>query len=77
MRTFDLRTGAPAGELQAASDTVNGVSFHPGLQLLATASGHRTYPLAPPTDSDSDDPSSGSEQPGGQQQHCVLQVWSQ
>jgi hypothetical protein len=60
---FDLRDGSEAGTFQAAPDTVNGCGFHPvmGLPLLATASGHRRYPLAP---ADSDGGSSSEEDEG-------------
>lgn len=44
---FDLRDGQQVSCFKAASDTVNGVSFSPCLPLLATASGHRRYPLLP------------------------------
>jgi hypothetical protein len=44
-QVFDLSDGQLVAELQAADDTVNGVSFSPCLPLLATASGHRRYPL--------------------------------
>jgi hypothetical protein len=56
---FDLTEGSEVGCFLAASDTVNGCSFHPvmGLPLLATASGHRRYPLAP---EDSDDGAASS-----------------
>ncbi|KAK9831400.1 hypothetical protein WJX81_001243 [Elliptochloris bilobata] len=53
MRVFDLATGEPKASFPAAGDTLNGAHFHPSLPLLATASGHRRYPLAP-SDSDSD-----------------------
>ena len=42
VRVFDLTTGEPAASFQAASDTVNGLMFHPCLPLLATASGTGT-----------------------------------
>ncbi|GBF88681.1 hypothetical protein Rsub_01580 [Raphidocelis subcapitata] len=60
VRVFDLRDGSEVGSFLAAPDTVSGCAFHPvmGLPLLATASGHRRYPLEPP-DSDSDDDSDG------------------
>lgn len=35
----DLTTGQRVGSFQAASDTLNGFMFHPGLPLAATASG--------------------------------------
>lgn len=49
VRVFDLRDGQEISSFLAASDTVSGCQFHPvlGLPLLATASGHRRYPLAP------------------------------
>ncbi|KAI3429583.1 hypothetical protein D9Q98_005669 [Chlorella vulgaris] len=53
VRVFDLCDGSPAGQFAAAADTVNGVSFHPFLPLLATASGQRRYYLAA-SDSGSD-----------------------
>ena len=39
VQVFDLTTGQQAAGFQAASDTVNGFSFHPYLPLAATASG--------------------------------------
>ncbi|EFN60077.1 hypothetical protein CHLNCDRAFT_133375 [Chlorella variabilis] len=68
VRVFDLRDGSVAGQFVAAEDTVNGVHFHPFLPLLATASGHRRYFLAPDdassaSDSDSEaSPSSSSSE---------------
>lgn len=54
VQVFDLTDGHEAAKFKAAGDTVNGVAFSPCLPLLATASGHRRYPLLP-ADSDSED----------------------
>eukprot|EP00887_Chlorella_sp_A99_P003250 scaffold9.g3250.t1 len=47
VRVFDLRCGSEVAAFAAAADTVSGCDFHPLLPLLATASGHRRFPLAP------------------------------
>ncbi len=45
---FDLRDGSAVGSWAAANDSCNGVDFAPCMNgLLATASGHRRYPLLP------------------------------
>lgn len=44
-QVFDLTDGHLVTKFKAANDTVNGVAFSPCLPLLATASGHRRYPL--------------------------------
>lgn len=46
-QVFDLQDGRQVCAFQAAADTINGVAFNPSLPLLATASGHRRYPLLP------------------------------
>jgi hypothetical protein len=61
VRLFDLRDGAAVGApVATAADTVTGCMFHPFLPLLAAASGHRRYPLAP-----ADGASSGDDEGGG------------
>jgi hypothetical protein len=45
VRTFDLQTGEEVASYIAASDTVNGVQFHPFLPLVATASGVHLFLL--------------------------------
>lgn len=45
---YDLREGKRLTGFHAAADTVNGCHFHPILPYLATASGHRRFPLADP-----------------------------
>lgn len=40
---FDLQTGKRVKSTRVAGDTVSGCSFHPTVNLLATASGHRRY----------------------------------
>ncbi|CAA0835982.1 Transducin/WD40 repeat-like superfamily protein [Striga hermonthica] len=40
---YDLQTGEWVSSFQAASDTINGVSFHPLLPMAATSSGQRRY----------------------------------
>lgn len=69
---FDLSTGSQVDSFQVAGDTVNGLSLHPSLDLMATASGHRRYPEPGGPDSDEDRPdadmgagSSGAGQQGG------------
>ncbi|CAL9079622.1 unnamed protein product [Musa textilis] len=42
---YDLQTGEWATSFQAASDTVNGFSFHPSLPLAASSSGNRRFDL--------------------------------
>jgi len=72
-KVFDLTDGSEVGSFQAASDMVSGCSFHPvmGLPLLATASGHRRYPLAP--DDSDDDKSSGDDEGDGADEQGGLQ----
>ncbi|GFR41503.1 hypothetical protein Agub_g2197, partial [Astrephomene gubernaculifera] len=43
VEVFDLQSGSQVDQQTVAADTVNGVTFHPSLDLLATASGHRRY----------------------------------
>ncbi|XP_002739867.1 telomerase Cajal body protein 1-like [Saccoglossus kowalevskii] len=45
----------PAYRFCAHNDAVNGVSFHPTLPMLASASGQRKFPVPMATESDSDD----------------------
>lgn len=45
---YDLREGKHVSSFNAAADTVNGCQFHPSAPYLATASGHRRFPLADP-----------------------------
>ncbi|KAL5730612.1 hypothetical protein ACHQM5_003413 [Ranunculus cassubicifolius] len=40
---YDLQTGQWVTSFQAASDTVNGFSFHPFLPMAASSSGHRRF----------------------------------
>ncbi|XP_048132452.1 telomerase Cajal body protein 1-like [Rhodamnia argentea] len=40
---YDLQTGQWISGFQAASDTVNGFSFHPFLPMAASSSGHRRF----------------------------------
>ncbi|KAF6163304.1 hypothetical protein GIB67_025168 [Kingdonia uniflora] len=40
---YDLQTGQWVASFQAASDTVNGFSFHPFLPMSASSSGHRRF----------------------------------
>uniref|UniRef100_A0A803LPM0 Telomerase Cajal body protein 1 n=1 Tax=Chenopodium quinoa TaxID=63459 RepID=A0A803LPM0_CHEQI len=47
---YDLQTGQWASSFAAASDTVNGFSFHPFLPMAVTSSGHRRFGL--PDDAD-------------------------
>ncbi|XP_020242018.1 telomerase Cajal body protein 1 [Asparagus officinalis] len=42
---YDLQTGQWAGGFQAASDTVNGFSFHPSLPFAASSSGCRRFSM--------------------------------
>ncbi|XP_010529395.1 PREDICTED: telomerase Cajal body protein 1 [Tarenaya hassleriana] len=50
---YDLQSGNWVSGYQAASDTVNGFSFHPYLPMAASSSGHRRF--ATPSDEDNDD----------------------
>ncbi|KAF7851287.1 hypothetical protein BT93_L4149 [Corymbia citriodora subsp. variegata] len=47
---YDLQTGQWISGFQAASDTVNGFSFHPFLPMAASSSGHRRFEV--PEDDD-------------------------
>nr|GMC78773.1 telomerase Cajal body protein 1 [Ipomoea batatas] len=40
---YNLQTGQWVSSFQAASDTVNGFSYHPFLPMAATSSGHRRF----------------------------------
>ncbi|PIN18577.1 Guanine nucleotide-binding protein [Handroanthus impetiginosus] len=62
---YDLQTGQWVSSFQAASDTINGFSFHPFLPMAATSSGHRRY--------DGLDDSQGNSLSGDE--NCVS-VWS-
>ncbi|KAG6492827.1 hypothetical protein ZIOFF_047794 [Zingiber officinale] len=42
---YDLQTGEWTASFQAASDTVNGFSFHPSQSLAASSSGNRRFDL--------------------------------
>lgn len=53
--TFDLATGEQMSSFQAASDTVNGLQFHPYLPLAAAASGERHYPKLEDEEADQHD----------------------
>ncbi|XP_028788731.1 telomerase Cajal body protein 1 [Neltuma alba] len=50
---YDLQTGQWVSCFQAASDTVNGFSFHPFLPLAVSSSGHRRFII--PDDDDNED----------------------
>jgi WD40 repeat protein len=62
VRAYDLRDGIEVARFKAAPDAVVAATFHPvmGLPLLATASGERRYPLAPPLASSSSSDSGSS-----------------
>ncbi|KAK1326502.1 hypothetical protein QJS10_CPA01g01151 [Acorus calamus] len=45
VHVYDLQTGYWTGSFQAASDTVNGFSFHPTLPLAVSSSGHRRFSM--------------------------------
>ncbi|XP_042520495.1 telomerase Cajal body protein 1 [Macadamia integrifolia] len=49
---YDLQTGQWVASFQAASDTVNGFSFHPFLPLAASSSGHRRFVMPDGYDED-------------------------
>ncbi|KAI9120551.1 hypothetical protein K1719_007584 [Acacia pycnantha] len=57
---YDLQTGQWVSCFQAASDTVNGFSFHPFLPLAVSSSGHRRF-VIPDDDGNEDLCLSGSE----------------
>uniref|UniRef100_A0A1D2AGF7 Telomerase Cajal body protein 1 n=2 Tax=Auxenochlorella protothecoides TaxID=3075 RepID=A0A1D2AGF7_AUXPR len=63
VRWYDLRDGSQADACFVAGDTINGVSIHPALPLLATASGHRRFPLCP-SSSSSEEEGEGGDEPG-------------
>ncbi|XP_074272139.1 uncharacterized protein LOC141596039 [Silene latifolia] len=50
---YDLQTGQWTSSFAAASDTVNGFSFHPYLPMAVTSSGHRRFQL--PADADDEE----------------------
>ncbi|KAF7803547.1 telomerase Cajal body protein 1 [Senna tora] len=56
---YDLKTGQWVSCFQAASDTVNGFSFHPFLPLAVSSSGHRRFVI--PDDGNEDLCLSGNE----------------
>ncbi|XP_072972349.1 uncharacterized protein [Typha angustifolia] len=43
VHVYDLQSGQWITAFQAASDTINGFSFHPSLPLAASSSGHRRF----------------------------------
>jgi hypothetical protein len=43
VRFYDLTDGSLKSEIEVAQDTVGGISIHPTLPLLLTASGHRRF----------------------------------
>ncbi|XP_057544146.1 uncharacterized protein LOC130823530 [Amaranthus tricolor] len=47
---YDLQTGQWTSSFAAASDTVNGFSFHPFLPMAVTSSGHRRFGLPDDTE---------------------------
>ncbi|XP_015684771.1 telomerase Cajal body protein 1, partial [Protobothrops mucrosquamatus] len=53
----------PALQFQAVGDCVNGISLHPSLPLLATASGQRHFPDLP--ESGEDEAEDGGDRPRG------------
>lgn len=61
VRYWDLRDGSEAGKFRAAGDTVNGCEFHPGLPVLAIASGQRRFGVAEEIEAATSSSSSGSE----------------
>ncbi|CAN4083950.1 unnamed protein product [Withania somnifera] len=63
---YNLQTGQWVSSFRAASDTVNGFSFHPFLPMAASSSGHRRFGVL--DDSDEDVLLTGDE-------NCVS-VWS-
>ncbi|XP_078170957.1 transducin/WD40 repeat-like superfamily protein [Carex rostrata] len=65
---YDLQTGQWVSGIQAAADTVNGLSFHPYLPLAASSSGHRRFGTT-----DDDDDSEGSFSLAGDENCCS--VW--
>lgn len=81
VRIFDLTTGQLSHFFRAASDTVNGFSFHPSLPLSASSSGQRRFPLPLDSDEENDKKSQKEdrEKGGGREnsramENCVA-VW--
>ena len=68
VRWFDLRDGSEVGGFAAAADTVNGLSMHPFLPLLATATGQRRLPGSDGDASDSESEMSDSESEAAEDQ---------
>ena len=62
---WDLRDGSEAGKFRASGDTVNGCEFHPGLPVLATASGQRRFMVAEEIESSSSSGGESDEEEGG------------
>ncbi|XP_054254885.1 telomerase Cajal body protein 1, partial [Indicator indicator] len=62
----------PTLRFRALHDCINGTSLHPGLPLLATASGQRLFPTPWAGDSDSDSDGQQGAPPGGDNR---LQLW--
>ncbi|EFJ29112.1 hypothetical protein SELMODRAFT_33764, partial [Selaginella moellendorffii] len=52
IRFYDLRTGEFTASIHAASDTINGFSFHPTLPLAASTSGARRFSTSEDKDDD-------------------------
>ena len=67
---YDLTKGEQVATFEASPDAVNGVSIHPYIPLLATASGTRKYDT--PTDSSDEEvpPASNNKVDG----NC-LKIW--
>ncbi|KAG1668606.1 hypothetical protein FOA52_001475 [Chlamydomonas sp. UWO 241] len=65
VRVFDLRMGVQVDDVHVSLDTVNGCDFHPNLNLLAVATGHRRYPITSCNmDTDSSDAGSDADAQG-------------
>ncbi|EFJ26631.1 hypothetical protein SELMODRAFT_172852 [Selaginella moellendorffii] len=56
IRFYDLRTGEFTASIHAASDTINGFSFHPTLPLAASTSGARRFSTSEDKDDDEEPP---------------------
>lgn len=73
VRWYDLRDGGEVGAFRAASDTINGVSVHPFLPVLATASGQRRLPET--QGSSDEEEEEGDHEDAEHMKSNVLGVW--
>ncbi|KXZ56204.1 hypothetical protein GPECTOR_1g177 [Gonium pectorale] len=73
VRMFNLQDGSQVDQQPVAADTVNGAAFHPSLDLLATASGHRRY-VEPERDAADTDRREEATRPPARPENSLM-VW--